>query len=171
MSSAQAIDTAAVGSVTWASAAIAAPVRSSPAVTSTLPPAVSDPVVPVPHLMVVEWSSPQAASAATTNKHWVPLMCAQRTHRRPKLHWNRIREKIGAGTRGSVTSGQGMKRLADMHEAPAIRRWALRLGLAVIVAIAIGYVPGQVLRRDPRAVKLEQQLEELRAHAREVAAG
>lgn len=58
-----------------------------------------------------------------------------------------------------------------MHEAPAIRRWAVRLGLAVIVAIAIGYVPGQVLRRDPRAVKLEQQLGALRAHAREVAAG
>ena len=58
-----------------------------------------------------------------------------------------------------------------MHEAPAIRRWAVRLGLAVIVAILIGYVPGQVLRRDPRAVKLEQQLAELRAHGREVAAG
>ena len=56
-----------------------------------------------------------------------------------------------------------------MHEAPAIRRWAVRLGLAVIVAIAIGYVPGQVLRRDPRAVKLEQQLDELRVHGREVA--
>ncbi len=63
-----------------------------------------------------------------------------------------------------------MKHLADMHEAPAIRRWAVRLALAVIVAIAIGYLPGQVLRRDPRAVKLEQQLEELRAHARELAA-
>jgi outer membrane murein-binding lipoprotein Lpp len=58
-----------------------------------------------------------------------------------------------------------------MHEAPALRRWGVRLGLAVIVAIAIGYLPGQALRRDPRAVKLESQLEELRAHAREVAAG
>ena len=58
-----------------------------------------------------------------------------------------------------------------MHEAPALRRWGMRLGLALIVAIAIGYLPGQALRRDPRAVKLEEQLDELRAHAREVAAG
>lgn len=64
-----------------------------------------------------------------------------------------------------------MKKLADMHEAPALRRWSVRLGLAVIVAIAIGYLPGQALRRDPRALKLEQQLEDLRAHARELAAG
>ncbi len=64
-----------------------------------------------------------------------------------------------------------MKKLADMHEAPALRRWGVRLGLAVVVAIAIGYLPGQALRRDPRAVKLEQQLEELRAHARELATG
>jgi len=64
-----------------------------------------------------------------------------------------------------------VKKLADMHEAPALRRWSVRLGLAVIVAIAIGYLPGQALRRDPRALKLEQQLEDLRAHARELAAG
>lgn len=64
-----------------------------------------------------------------------------------------------------------MKTLADMHEAPAIRRWSMRLGLALVVAVAIGYLPGQVLRRDPRAVKLEHQLEDLRAHGREVAAG
>jgi hypothetical protein len=64
-----------------------------------------------------------------------------------------------------------VKILADMHEAPAIRRWGMRLGLALVVAIVIGYAPGQVLRRDPRAVKLEQQLEELRAHAKDVAAG
>jgi hypothetical protein len=63
-----------------------------------------------------------------------------------------------------------VKTLADMHEAPAIRRWGMRLGLALVVAIMIGYLPGQVLRRDPRAVKLEQQLEELRVHAKEVAA-
>lgn len=60
--------------------------------------------------------------------------------------------------------------LADMHEAPAIRRWGMRLGLALVVAIMIGYLPGQVLRRDPRAMKLEQQLEELRVHAKEVSA-
>ena len=41
-----------------------------------------------------------------------------------------------------------------------------RLVLAIIVAIAIAYVPGQVMRRDPRTVKLERQLDELGAEAR-----
>jgi cell division protein FtsB len=58
-----------------------------------------------------------------------------------------------------------------MHEAPAVRRWALRLLLAIVVAIAIGYVPGGILRRDPRALKLDAQLDELDAEARELAAG
>ncbi len=61
--------------------------------------------------------------------------------------------------------------LADMHEAPALRRWGVRLGLALVVAIAIGYVPGQMLRRDPRAAKLQGQLEQLKAEGRELAAG
>lgn len=63
-----------------------------------------------------------------------------------------------------------MKMLADMHVAPAVRRWALRLGLAVVVAIGIGYLPGGMLRRDPRAVKLEQQLAEQRVEAHELEA-
>lgn len=42
--------------------------------------------------------------------------------------------------------------------------------LAVAIAIAIGYVPGQVARRDPRAARLEAQIEELTAEARVVAA-
>jgi cell division protein FtsB len=58
-----------------------------------------------------------------------------------------------------------------MHEAPAVRRWALRLLLALVVAIAIGYVPGGILRRDPRALKLEAQLDELEAEARQLTAG
>jgi cell division protein FtsB len=58
-----------------------------------------------------------------------------------------------------------MKRLADMHVAPAVRRWALRLGLAIVVAIAIGYLPGGMLRRDPRAIKLEHQLAAQQAEA------
>jgi cell division protein FtsB len=58
-----------------------------------------------------------------------------------------------------------MKRLADMHVPPALRRWALRLGLAVIVALALGNLPGGLLRRDARALKLEQQLAEQRADA------
>jgi cell division protein FtsB len=58
-----------------------------------------------------------------------------------------------------------------MHEAPAVRRWALRLLLALVVAIAIGYVPGGVMRRDPRALKLSAQLDDLDAEARTLAAG
>jgi len=59
---------------------------------------------------------------------------------------------------------------ADMHVPPAFRRWGARFGLAVLIAIAIGYVPGQVVRRDPRAARLEAQLEQLAAEAREVGA-
>lgn len=64
-----------------------------------------------------------------------------------------------------------MKILADTHVAPALRRWGTRLGLAIVVAVAIGYVPGSALRRDPRAVKLGAQLDQLEAEARELAAG
>jgi cell division protein FtsB len=58
------------------------------------------------------------------------------------------------------------KVLADMHIPPAMRRWGTRLGLAVIVAIAIGYVPGEVLRHDPRTDKLHSQIEQLQAEAK-----
>jgi cell division protein FtsB len=62
------------------------------------------------------------------------------------------------------------KIVADMHIPPAFRRWGARFALAVMIAIAIGYVPGQVVRRDPRAAKLEAQIEQLAAEAREVGA-
>jgi cell division protein FtsB len=62
-----------------------------------------------------------------------------------------------------------MSRLADVHLPPAARRWASRGGLAVIVAIALGYLPGEILREDPRAAKLRGQLEELDATAHELA--
>jgi cell division protein FtsB len=58
-----------------------------------------------------------------------------------------------------------------MHVAPPLRRWLTRLGLALVVAIAIGYVPGQLMRRDPREAKQAEQLEAIRAEARELAAG
>jgi cell division protein FtsB len=61
-----------------------------------------------------------------------------------------------------------LKEPVDMHVAPAVRRWGMRLGLAIVVAIALGYLPGQVLRRDPRAVKLRVQLDQLEADAREL---
>ena len=58
-----------------------------------------------------------------------------------------------------------------MHVAPAVRRWSVRLGLAVVVAIGLGYLPGGMLRRDPRALKLEHQLADQRAQAKELDAG
>lgn len=58
-----------------------------------------------------------------------------------------------------------------MHVAPAVRRWSVRLGLALVVAIGLGYLPGGMLRRDPRALKLEHQLAEQRAQAKELEAG
>jgi hypothetical protein len=57
-----------------------------------------------------------------------------------------------------------------MHVRPAFRRWGVRCALALAIAIAIGYVPGQVARRDPRAARLEAQIEELTAEALVVAA-
>lgn len=62
------------------------------------------------------------------------------------------------------------KPLADTHVPPAARRWTTRAALAIIVAAVIGYLPGQVMRRDPRSAKLEAQLGELDAEAKELAA-
>jgi cell division protein FtsB len=64
-----------------------------------------------------------------------------------------------------------VKTLADMHVAPALTRWATRLGLALVVAILIGYLPGEALRRDPRALRLEGQVHQLDDEAKELAAG
>ena len=50
--------------------------------------------------------------------------------------------------------------------APASRIWTTRLVLAAVVAVAIAYVPGQVMRRDPRTTRLERQLDELATEAR-----
>lgn len=55
-----------------------------------------------------------------------------------------------------------------MHVPSAFRRWAFRLVLAIVVAVAIGYLPGEVLRRDPRVAKLQTQLDELDHEAREL---
>lgn len=63
-----------------------------------------------------------------------------------------------------------VSRVADMHSPPALRRWGIRLGLAVVVAIAIGYLPGEILRDDPRAAKLRGQIDELEQEARALAA-
>jgi cell division protein FtsB len=62
------------------------------------------------------------------------------------------------------------KVVADMHVPPALRRWSTRLALAIVVAALIGYVPAQVLRRDPRTAKLQAQLAELAAEAAKLAA-
>ncbi len=63
-----------------------------------------------------------------------------------------------------------VKLVAEMHVAPALRRWTSRLALALVVAIAIGYLPAEMLRRDPQAVKLQTQLEQLQAQGRDLAA-
>jgi cell division protein FtsB len=47
----------------------------------------------------------------------------------------------------------------------------MRLGLAIVVAVGIGYLPQQALNRDPRAVKLDGQLQQLRADSRDLATG
>lgn len=57
-----------------------------------------------------------------------------------------------------------------MHVPPAVRRWSARVGLAIAVAAVMGYVPGHVLRRDPRTTTLEAQLAELDVEATALAA-
>jgi cell division protein FtsB len=61
-----------------------------------------------------------------------------------------------------------MKLLAVMDVAPALRRWAARLALALVVAIGLGYIPGEVLRRDPRTAKLQGQLDALQAEGKQL---
>jgi cell division protein FtsB len=60
------------------------------------------------------------------------------------------------------------KVLVDMHVAPATRRWGTRLSLALAVAVAIGYVPAQILARDSRAPGLRRQVEGIEAEIRQV---
>ena len=62
-------------------------------------------------------------------------------------------------------------RIADLHVGPAGRRWIARIGLAVVIAIGIGYVPGQLLRRDPKAIELTTEIDKLDAEARSLADG
>src|SRR5688500_1092970 len=92
MSAAHVIETAAVGIVVPAPAAIAAPRRSLPVspVTSTAAPVLRTPSVPSPHVIVVVGSSPHDAVVAMTTRNKIPLMCAQRTHSPPKLHQKMI---------------------------------------------------------------------------------
>ncbi len=63
------------------------------------------------------------------------------------------------------------KALADSNIPPKLRRWGIRLVLALAIAIAIGYVPGQLLRPDPRVAKLRTEIEQLDGEAAELAAG
>ena len=62
------------------------------------------------------------------------------------------------------------KPLADMHVPPALKRWMTRAGLAIVVAAVIGYLPGQLLREDPRTQKLEAQLADLASEAQKIGA-
>ena len=58
-----------------------------------------------------------------------------------------------------------------MHIPPALQRWSVRLVLAIVVATVIGYLPGHVLRREPRTAKLREQIDALDVEARALAAG
>lgn len=53
--------------------------------------------------------------------------------------------------------------LADMHVPPALRRWSVRLVLAIVVAALIAWVPAG---DDDRATKLRDQLDTMRAEAK-----
>jgi cell division protein FtsB len=59
--------------------------------------------------------------------------------------------------------------LADTKVPPALRRWSARLGLALVVAILIGYAPSALLARDPRTAKLRTQIDQLDAEAKQLA--
>ena len=63
------------------------------------------------------------------------------------------------------------KPLADTHIPPALRRWSVRIVLAIAIAVAIGYIPGKLLRPDPRAAKLREEINQLDTEAGELAAG
>jgi cell division protein FtsB len=52
--------------------------------------------------------------------------------------------------------------LADMHVPPALRRWSIRLVLALVVAGAIAWIPAG---DDERAQRLRRQLDAIRAEA------
>lgn len=54
---------------------------------------------------------------------------------------------------------RGSRVLADMHVPPALRRWSIRLVLALVIAAAIAWVPGG---DDARAAHLRRQLDGLR---------
>lgn len=68
----------------------------------------------------------------------------------------------------SVRSAKVRKVLVDMHVAPATRRWGTRLSLALAVAVVIGYVPAQILARDPRVPSLRRQVAGLEREIDEV---
>jgi hypothetical protein len=69
--------------------------------------------------------------------------------------------KVARQASHSVRCFYVRKVLVDMYVAPATRRWGRRMMLAVVVAIAIGYLPAQVLARDPRAPGLLLQVDGL----------
>lgn len=58
---------------------------------------------------------------------------------------------------------------ADMHVAPAMRRWTIRGLLALVVAGAIAYIPAGGV--DGRAARLRRQLDATRAEAAALRSG
>lgn len=72
----------------------------------------------------------------------------------------------GTPTLGDATV---IKVKADMHVAPALRRWTIRGVLALVVAGAIAYIPAGGV--DDRAARLRRQLDATRAEAATLRAG
>ena len=62
------------------------------------------------------------------------------------------------------------KVIADMHVPPKAKRWAKRVGLIALVALLIGYLPSQLLARDPKAAKLAGQLQQIEAQTAQLSA-
>ena len=56
--------------------------------------------------------------------------------------------------------------LAILHAHPAWRRWGLRAGLALAVAVAIAQVPWLLGGTDPHTVHLAQQLDQIQGEIR-----
>ena len=86
--------------------------------------------------------------------------------------WNSIGiNKLARASAIRNVGGTVHRVLADTHVPPALRRWGARIGLALLVAVAIGFLPARLLERDPRTIKLHVQIDQLDAEAKALAVG
>jgi cell division protein FtsB len=85
------------------------------------------------------------------------------TYTRPKSARSPPEVRKVAHGLGRPEIGQVRRVIADMHVAPAWRRWTARIALAVGVAAAIAIAPTMIDRGDERADKLRAQLRDTEA--------